>query len=185
MKKVMALLLTFWMLSGCSGTKDTQDKLLKMREELSRHEYAFLANIHADFGENTYDFVLDCRFDTAGSMTFTVNSPETISGITGKITATGGKLTFDDKAVAFCLLADGDISPVSAPWLVTKGLRSGFLASWREEGSDTMVTIDDSFEGSEISFQVLISNDLHPISAEVIWEGRCILSMTVENFRYL
>lgn len=185
MKKAMALLLIVFILSGCSGTKDAQDKLLEMREKLSRSEYAFLANIHADFGEHTYDFVLNCRFDTAGGMTFTVNSPETISGITGQITASGGALTFDDKAVAFCLLADGEISPVSAPWLVVKGLRGGFLSSWREEGSDISVCIDDSFAGSPISFQVQISKDLQPVSAEVIWEGRCILSVTVENFRYL
>lgn len=185
MKKVMALLISFWMLSGCSGTKETQDKFLKIRQELSQQECSFLANIHADFGENTYDFVLNCHFDTAGNMTFTVSSPETISGITGKITTTGGKLTFDDKSVAFCLLADGDISPVSTPWLVIKGLRSGFLSSWREEGSNIMVRIDDSFQGSPVSFQVLISKNLQPISAEVIWEGRSILSMTVEEFRYM
>ncbi len=185
MKKVIALLVALVLFSGCSGTKDAQDKLLKMRSELSQKECAFSAHIHADFGENTYDFILDCRFDNSGNMSFAVNSPETISGITGKISTAGGALTFDDKAVGFCLLADGEISPVSGPWLMLKALRGGFLASWREEKGGTLITVDDSFEGSAVSFQILVSQNLQPISAEIIWKGNSILSITVENFRYL
>lgn len=185
MKKVMVLLATILLFSGCSGTKEIQNDLLKIRNELSGKEYAFLACIHADFGENTYDFKLDCHFDADGNMTFTVTSPTTISGITGKIDAAGGALTFDDKAVAFCVLADGQVSPVCTPWLVMKALRSGFLSSWAQENGGTILSIDDSFEGAGASFRVLISKQLHPQSAEVLWEGRCILSMTVENFRYL
>ncbi len=185
MKKVMALILLCIILSGCGGTKDTQDKLLRMRQDLSGRGHTLTANIHADFGENTYDFVLDCVFDTTGNMTFSVKYPETISGISGKITEQGGALTFDDKSVAFCLLADGDISPVAGPWLVMKGLRGGFLASWREEGGGTVVTIDDTFQGVAVSFQILVTEDLTPAHAEVIWEGRSILTIAVENFCYL
>ncbi len=185
MKKAMALILLCIILSGCGGTKDTQDKLLTMREDLSAKGCAFSANIHADFGENTYDFVLDCVFDEAGNMTFSVKSPETISGISGKVTIQGGALTFDDRSLAFCLLADGDISPVAGPWLLMKGLRSGFLSSWREESGGTLVTIDDSFQGAAVSFQILISKDLMPVHGEIIWEGRSILTIAVENFCYL
>jgi len=36
----------------------------------------------------------------------------TISGITGSLSQNGGKLTFDDKALAFDVMADGLVSPV-------------------------------------------------------------------------
>lgn len=185
MKKVMVLLVAMLLLSGCSGTKDAQNDLLKMRKDLSGKEYAFLASIHADFGENTYDFKLDCRFDSAGNMTFSIISPETISGITGKINTAGGQLTFDDKAVAFCLIADGQISPVCAPWLIIKGLRSGFLSSWGSEDGAKILSIDDTFEGENVTFRILIAKDQQIKSAEILWEGRSILSVAVENFRYL
>ncbi len=186
MKKVMVLLVAaVLLLGGCGKTKDAQNDLLKIRQDISGKEYAFLASIHADFGENTYDFKLDCRFDTVGNMTFSIVSPETISGITGKINTAGGQLTFDDKAVAFCLMADGQISPVCAPWLAIKGLRSGFLSSWRKEDGGTLFSIDDTFEGARVAFRVVVTNDLQIQSAEILWEDRCILSIAVENFRYL
>lgn len=185
MKKVIVLLVSIFLLTGCSGTKEGQNDLLKLREIISGKDYAFLANIHADFGENTYDFKLDCHFDAAGSMTFSIVSPDTILGITGNISATGGELTFDDKAVAFYLLADGIISPVSAPWLAMKGIRSGFVSSWGEEEGGKVFTIEDILEGTNVTFRVLIGKDLQIKSAEIIWEDRCILSLTVEDFRYL
>ena len=179
------LLATVLLLAGCGGTKDAQNDLLEMRRELCAKQCAFLAEIHADFGEITYDFKLDCQFDTDGSMIFAIVSPDTISGITGKIDSAGGALTFEDKAVAFEFLADGQVSPVCAPWLVMKGLRSGFLASWAAEDGGTMLSVDDSFEGNSVNFRVFVTRDLHPLSAEILWEGRCILSIAVENFRYL
>lgn len=185
MKKVMVLLATMLLLGGCGKTEDVQNDLLKMRKELSGNEYTFLAYIHADFGENTYDFKLDCKFDAVGNMTFTIISPETISGITGKIDTAGGALIFDEEAVVFNLLADGQVSPVCAPWLVMKGLCGGFLSSWGQESDSTILTIDDSFQGESISFRVSVTKNLQPLSAEILWEDRCILSITVENFRYL
>ena len=185
MKKVLALLATMLLLGGCGKTENVQNDLLKMRKELSGKRYSFLACIHADFGENTYDFKLDCQFDAIGNMTFTIISPETISGITGKIDRAGGALVFDDKAVVFNLLADGQISPVCAPWLVMKGLCGGFLSSWGQQSDGTILTIDDSFQGKNVSFRVSLTKNLQPRSAEILWEGRCILSVMVEDFRYL
>ena len=185
MKKVMALLTAMLMIVGCSIKKDGQNDLLKLREGISGKQYAFLAIIHADFGENTNDFKLDCMFDTAGNMTFSIVAPDRISGITGKIHSSGGELTFDDKAVAFHLLADGNISPVCAPWLAMRGLRSGFISSWGSEDEGKVFTIDDTFEGLNINFRVLITRDLQVKSVEIYWEDRCILSIAVENFRYL
>ncbi len=173
------------MIAGCSSKKDGQNDMLKLREVISGKEYAFLAIIHADFGDNTYDFKLDCQFDTAGSMTFSIVSPDTISGITGKIHSSGGELTFDDKAVAFHLLADGNISPVCAPWLAMRGVRSGFISSWGSEQDGKVFTIDDTFEDLNVSFRVLVARDLQIKSVEIYWEDRCILSIAVENFRYL
>ena len=185
MKRFGLILAFLLFLSGCTGTREAQDKLLQLRQSLSQGSYAFTANICADFGEHTYSFSLDCRFDAAGNMTFCVLSPDTISGITGKIEANEATLTFDDKSVAFLLLADGLVSPVSAPWLVVKGLRGGYLSSWRTEGEGILVCIDDTFEGENISFEILISAEILPRSAEIYWEGRRILSLTIENFRYL
>lgn len=185
MKRLGVLLAVLLFLSGCTGTEETQDRLLQLRQSLSKSDFAFIANISADFGEHTYSFSLDCRFGADGAMTFCVQSPDTIAGITGKIEAGGGLLTFDDKSVGFFLLADGIVSPVSAPWLAIKGLRGGYLSSWRQEGERILVCIDDTFEGEKVSFDFGISNDDLPQSADIYWEGRRIIAISIESFRFL
>ncbi len=185
MKKVMAMVITLCLLTGCGDTEGAQDKLLQMRNKLMQGGCSFISYIHADFGDTTYDFAVLCCFDTQGNMTFEVKEPESISGITGKIDSAGGALTFDDKAVAFSLLADGEITPISGPWLMIKALRSGYLSAWREASNGTLLSIDDSYDGSYIAFKILISKDFMPLSGEILWKGRCVLSISVEEFRYL
>ena len=57
---------------------------------------------------------MDCQCDSQGDLTFAVTAPETITGITGKVSDAGGKLTFDDTALQFDLMAEEQVTP-SAP----------------------------------------------------------------------
>jgi hypothetical protein len=82
---------------------------------------------------------MDCEADSQGSVSFRVVSPESISGITGSVDRDQGKLTFDDKALAFDLLADGQLSPVSAPWVMIHTLRGGYLSSCAESGDGMLL----------------------------------------------
>ena len=72
---------------------------------------------------------MDCKADSSGNLTFTVVKPETISGITGTLSGDGGNLTFDDTALHFELMAENQLSPVSAPWILIKTLRNGYITS--------------------------------------------------------
>ncbi len=185
MKKVILCLVIMAMLTGCSGTKQTQDSLLQLRQRLSVESCGFVSHIWADFGDSCFDFSLNCRFDTQGNMTFEVLQPERISGITGKIASGEGNLTFDDKVLGFSLLADGELSPVSGPWILMKALRSGYLSAWREEGQGILVSIDDNYGSADMELKVLFSKDMTPISAEILFDGRCIMTLRVENYCYL
>jgi hypothetical protein len=127
-KKYLCLLLVLVSLCGCSKRDDGIAIGLQLRERLLGKGCEFDARITADFGEMTYDFVLGCEFGSDGNMIFAVKEPQTIAGISGIISATGGRLTFDDKALSFPLLAQGEISPISCPWLLFRGLCNGYLA---------------------------------------------------------
>ncbi len=141
--------------------------------------------ITADYSDKTYSFRMHCDFDKTGAMKFSVVEPETISGITGSINGDGGKLTFDDQALFFELLADGYVSPVSAPWLFMKTLRSGYLNSCGEYEDGFYITVDDSYEEKPLTMEVWIDKTLIPYRAELLWEGRKVLSLDVMNFHYL
>lgn len=143
---------------------------------------AFDAEITADYGTETASFSLACTGDSSGNLTFTVTAPETIAGITGQVGEDGGKLTFDGSALSFPLLADGQVSPVSGPWLMLKALLGGYLTSAGMEGETLRLTIDDSYADDALEVDIWLDGEDLPARAEISWGGRRIVSLTVKNF---
>lgn len=147
---------------------------------------SFQAVITADYQEELYSFTLDCHSDEKGSLHFTVVEPESISGISGLISGEGGKLTFDnDEALAFEMLADGQVTPVTAPWLLVKTLRSGYVTSCGMDGDLMRVSIDDSFQDEALHLDFWFTDENIPKHAEILWADRRILSLEVTKFEIL
>ncbi len=183
MKKTAILLLAvFTLLTGCAGAQDHIDRAMALRAKLLRSGCSFTASITADYGDKVHTFTMDCQGDSQGNLAFTVSSPDSISGITGVIDQEGGKLTFDDAALQFDLLADGQVTPVSAPWILLKTLRGGYLTSAGEEGELLRLTIDDSYEEDALQLDIWLDAGDKPIQADILYDGRRILSLTVSNF---
>lgn len=152
---------------------------------LQASKVKFEAEVTADYGDKTYTFTLDCQTDPQGNVTFAVTSPETISGITGTIADGSGKLTFDETALHFELLADDQLSPVSAPWILMKTLRGGYLTSAGMEGEQLRLTIDDSYEEDALQLDIWLDQQDIPERAEVLYDRKNILSLTVKKFEIL
>lgn len=162
------------------------DKLLSFRQKLIQsNRSSFECTVTADYGDQVYSFTLLCDFDQKGNMRFSVLEPESISGVTGTVDSNGGNLTFDDKILGFPLLADGYLTPVSAPWLLMKTLRSGYIESWGELKDGWLISLYDSYEENTMQVDIISDPEMNPVSAEFIWDGRRILSLTVSDFSYL
>ena len=111
-----------------------------------------------------------------------MTAPETISGITGKIDSEGGKLTFDDVVLHFDLLTDEQLSPVSAPWILLKTLRGGYITSAGLEEEKIHLTVDDSYDDDALQLDIWLDEKDLPQRAEVLYDGRRILSLDVKSF---
>ncbi len=184
--KLLSIVLALLLFAGCSKTNQALDRAMTFRAKLlAASGCAFDADVVADYGDRAYTFSLSCQADENGSLTFTVTAPETLAGITGAVSATGGELTFQDKALAFDLLADGQLSPVSGPWLLLTTLRSGYLTSCGPEGEGLRLSIDDSYREDPLSLEVLTDAADAPAQADIVWKGRRIVSVQVKNFRLL
>ena len=169
MKKVPALLLILLLLSGCANARDQIDRALGLRSRLLQGEgCSFTAGITADYGDQLHTFTLECRGDRQGNLAFTVTEPETIAGITGIISGDGGKLTFDDTALDFPLLADGQVTPVSAPWLLLMTLRGGYLTGAGEEGELLRLAVDDSYEEDALHLDIWLDGEDRPVQADIL-----------------
>lgn len=183
--KVAALLCLVFVLCGCRKSNGPLDKAISLRNKvLDSNGCSFSATVTADYGEKLYTFSMDCTSDKEGNITFSVIKPETIAGITGRISAQGGALTFDDKVLAFETLADGEISPVAAPWVFMKTLRSGYMRGCTDEKNGYQIVIDDSYEADALRLNIFVENNL-PVNGEIFWKGRRVLTITVDNFTYL
>lgn len=158
---------------------------MQLREDMLKNNCSFVAEITADYGDKSYTFSAGCTADSAGDLSFIVLSPESIGGISGKITWESGYLTFDDAVLAFPLLADGEVSPVSAPWLLVKTLRSGYLASAGMDGEFLMLTIHDSYEEDALQLDIWLDSENRPVHADILWQGRRVLSIAVKEFAFV
>lgn len=179
LKRLAPILMLLFFLTGCAGS---QEDALALRQKLLTEGCVFQGEITADYGDSISVFTLDCQCSPQGDLTFSVAAPESIQGITGTISAGKGKLTFDGTGLAFPLLADGQLSPVSAPWVFLRALRSGYLKSVGDEGALTRLTIDDSFEENPIQADIWLE-DGTPIRAELCWKGKGFLSIKLRQFR--
>lgn len=159
------------------------DRVLSLRAAMQNKPCSFDAVITADYGEQIHKFTLACRADEKGAVSFTVSAPQSIAGITGTIDGQGGKLTFDDRLLAFPLLADEQISPVSSPWILVKTLRAGFIKACGKDGDLLQATINDSYADDALELDIWIDGENTPVRAEILWKDRKFLSMEVKNFR--
>lgn len=186
MKRIWSVAIIVLLLCGCSPQNTAYERAITLRSRLqSSAGCAFEANINADYGEKIYTFTLDCISDSYGNIQFVVTSPESIAGISGEISHNGGTLTFDNQSLAFELLADGCASPVSAPWLLMRALLGGYISSCAVNEDGLVMQIDDSYEEDPLKLEVWTDQELYPNRADILWQGRRILAVEIEDFSFI
>ena len=186
MKRILSVLLIVTFLAACADTSSEEGRAMELRQRLHSGEGCmFLAEITADYGESVYLFSVECKTDRQGDMTFTVLAPETISGISGRITDSGGELTFDDQVLAFETVADDLLSPICAPWLLLRGLRSGYFSAYGYDEGNLLVHIDDSYQDKALRLEGWVNPENQPVISHISWAGNRILSMKIESFSIL
>lgn len=186
MKRWLTILLLIGVLSGCGSSRSGVDRALNLRNTLLKgNGCTFNAVITADYGDKLYIFKTKNTVDINGNLTFEVLSPDSISGITGKIENEKGALTFDNEVLAFSLLTDDQISPVSAPWIFVRSLRSGYIRACEDAQSGMRVQINDSYDEDALQMDIWTDSADIPIRSEILFRGRRIITLDVENFTIL
>lgn len=188
MRRALVVVLALVLLagSGCQKMDQNLDRALDLRKTiLSSNEFSFDVFITADYGEKLHTFSMKCTASPDCNITFVVTQPSTIAGISGMISDSKGKITFDDKVLLFELLADGQITPVSAPWLMVRTLCGGYINGCGKEGDKLHIQFDDSYEDDALRLDLWTGENDLPVFAEILWRGRRIVSMSVENFTFL
>ena len=179
LKRLLPLLLIFF--AGCAGPDPAMEAALDLRTRCLGGPVSFEAEVRAEYITTIECFSLDCAFDTAGEMAFTVTEPEDISGIRGTVRGEEGTAEFDETVLAFPLMAEGRLSPLSAPWVLMKAIRSGGIIAAGTVVEAVHVIIDDSYADNALSVDLWLEEG-RVTEAEIAWEGRRCVTMTVEDF---
>ena len=183
MRRMPLVLLLIFLLSGCTRGESDLNRVVKLREAINKCDScSFTAVITADYADKIHIFKMACKADSGGDMTFEVIEPSTISGITGSFSKDTGMLTFDDQVLMFEMLADNQITPISAPWLLMETLKSGYLGACGPDGENLRIQIDDSYYADTIRADVWVNENNEPVRAEFIWKGKRIVSIDVADF---
>ena len=185
MKRLCSAMLVLFLLCGCTQQENYLRRGLALREKLLCQGCSFVAQITADYGDKAYTFRVGCTADAVGDISFVVIAPESISGIMGSIKGDSGFLNFDETVLAFPLLADGEVSPVSAPWLLIKTLRSGYMSSAGMDGEELLLTLNDSYETDALHADIWLNDENLPVRGEFLWQGRRVLSVEIEDFMFV
>lgn len=180
--RFLAFFLAVLLLAGCSTGHPELERAMDLRAEILSASVSFDARITADYGDEVQTFSVYCEGDSQGNLGFRVKEPASIADITGRIEAGEGKLTFRDTALAFPLLAEEQLSPVSAPWVFYTTLRGGYLTAAGMEDDLLRLTIDDSFEEDALTLDIWLDENNLPVRAEILFDGRRILTLEIENF---
>ncbi len=185
MRRLWLVVVLSIILCGCGGEDACLHRGMQLRENVLNNSCSFVADITADYGDENYTFSVGATADQSGNLSFVVLAPESIGGITGKITSESGFLTFDDAVLAFPLLADGEVSPVSAPWLLIRTLRGGYLASSGMDGECLLLTIYDSYEDDALQLDIWVDGQNKPVQGDILWQGRRVLTIKVKEFAFV
>lgn len=185
--KIWLLLPMIVLLVGCGKeTAGEVEQAMAFRSTLLEADgCSFTGKITADYGNNVWEFTVDCHADGEGNLSFEVVEPEPIAGITGTVEAQGGKLTFDDKALGFGLLAENRISPVSCPYMVARSWCTGFISAAGYDDSGLRMTVETTFEERPLTVDTWLDQEKGvPIFSEVCYNRERILWMSISEFEF-
>ncbi len=184
MRRLLICIAFLVVLTGCRAEESVLSQAVSFRGKLvSSGGCSFRAEITADYGDYVHCFTVDCDADVDGTVQFTVLEPETITGISGKLTEDGGCITYDGLQLAFELLASDQISPVSAPGYMANCWLKEYILSAGQEDRIYRVTYEKKINGKDLLLDTCFENDI-PISADLCYNGYRILHLKISDFAF-
>lgn len=187
LKFAAVLMILLCLLSACSSkeTDGLQAPMDFRAALLQAGACTFQAQITADYGENVYEFKVDCACSADGTASITVLEPQSIAGITAKISENGDELFYDGMAVAFDLLASGNAAPVCTPSLVVDAWANAFIRAAGQEGEWLRVTYERGYDEEQLIVECWFDEKNIPICAEICYNDKTVLKMEVSDFSFV
>lgn len=143
-KCVVCVLMTTLLLAGCgkAGVSEAEELALTIRGEyLAMESCAARAAVTADYGQRVYQYEMTVSVN-GEETTLTLSAPETVAGLTARLTGEENLLEFDGVSVETGPLDDDGLTPVSALPALLEAARSGYMTACALEEDGALLRID-------------------------------------------
>lgn len=183
-KKGLCCVMIGAVLTGCqSPGAETAQKALDFRTGLlEAGGCGFTAAIEADFGDRVYNFTVACDYDAGGGAEITVLEPEEIAGIQARVSGDGVTVTFDTAELDFGQLANGNVSPVAASWLLGQCWTGAYVDRSGPDGDLARITYLDGYRDKELTVDTWLDGGT-PVHAEIAYDGVRRLTLDLTDFQ--
>ena len=184
-KKVLPCVLLL-LLSGCSKPREPVQQALDFRTALMEAGgCSFTAVIGADYGDRTYSFSVACDYTTGEGARIEVLQPEEIAGIAAKVSATGATVVFEDVELDFGQMAEGNVSPMAASWLLGHCWSQSYIDSAGADGQWQRITYLEGYNDEELTVDTWLDETQTPVHAEIVYDGTRCLNLEITQFQFV
>lgn len=185
LKKLLIPFFLLIALSGCRKEPSPAQKALDFRTALlEAGGCSYTALIHADYGERTYSFTVDCTYHVDGTASLTVLQPEEIAGISAEISGAGAIVEFQDLALDFGQMADGTVSPVEVCHLLGQCWGGAYIDSSGKDGEMERISYQYGYEEEQLAVDTWLDQTGVPVCADVMYENVRCLHVQLTDFRF-
>lgn len=192
--KLVPLMMSLFLLAGCAGsgeqeTQTGEELALTLQGEFSRMTACTgRFALTADYGERTFEYVIDATYDQVTGGTLTIVEPELIRGVAANIRAGETALVYDGMSLETGLLTDEGVSPMEALPTFWKQVAQGYIAAVEESKGKLTVTYrpDGQTPGAGLEATVVFDTESHkPTGGELFWDGSRVVEVQVRDFEIM
>ena len=143
-RRLICVLMTTLLLSGCgqAGVSEAEELALAVRAEyLAMDSCTTRAAVTADYGQRVYQYELAAAVSGEETV-LTLSAPETVAGLTARLSGEENLLEFDGVSVETGPLDDDGLTPVSALPALLEAAKSGYITACALEEDGTVLRVD-------------------------------------------
>ena len=174
--------LSLVLLCGCSGENRAMKAAMELRTQLLERGCRFTAEIEAHPDDGTAAFTLSCACDPAGNVTLEVTAPESIAGITATVEPGARQARFEDVALDFGLLANGQLAPMAIPQLLYGAWTGEYIREAGADGDRLTAVYLSGWGDRELVIEQWLGPDAAPVYADLWCGARNAASVKISDF---
>lgn len=172
--KIAVPMMLLLLLCACKAAEESAQTAVSLRTGLvSSGECSFFADLKADYGTHVREFNLACHSVISGDTRLTVLGPQTAEGVTATVSGEGADVSFGDTVLAVEEFETRRISPVAAPYLLSKAWSEGYISQCGKDGELETAEYTLGYGAEQLSITTWFQGGV-PLRAEIS-DGKSVL----------